>query len=172
MEYHYVYDKINREFFALKLLAIENFDNTLRIKSHYLLKDYRYQIVNGELCISDDAKIQSAMFEIPIVRNKIVPVEREVYGGLHLSPIFYQYADSRKVLSFAYRENMFLVRFSYDDIVFFDGKNISVSRFIVLHPIFMQYHRALNDAFSGLECEYLKIMENHRRLYRLLEDYV
>lgn len=170
-EYHYIYDELNRELYALKLLTIEEDINSFsrpKIKAFYMLTEYNYDVINGEVWVRDEANLQPAIFKVPIGDGRIIALEGTVRGGLHVSPIFLQYSNAGRLLSMK-NNNMFIVRFTINDIVFYDGMDISVSKFIITHPFILRYNSVLNNAFIGLEYDYARIIEHHERLYSLIE---
>lgn len=175
--YCFLYDALDQGLYAFKALNVEPNPRKRKkpiITSSYLNFEYSYHLVEGEIHIEAPMSLQTVIFEIPTVYSGMyyhhTTFETVVTAGMHLSPMFYQFRNGEYDIVYKCMQNIYIVRFHLDDIVFYDGRDVGVTRFIIPYHDWLECKELIANAFQGYEWYFTQLVENHKRLYDLVEQ--
>lgn len=179
--YYFVKCDITGGYYGLKRLTMAyNTDMKPTIKSHHFYTEYSFVVEGNGIRVFDKIKSQPILFKLPILRMDDRSIESgikqftddfvekmdNVRSGMHISPILVEYNGTRSNIS-ADLTQTYIVRFSYDDIVFYDGKDIGVKCFKIPTPKFIENSDLLSSLFKPVM--FSTLVEQHKRLFDFLK---
>lgn len=169
LEYGYLLDRKTGQCYGFKSLYVDYDSNQqLAIKSPYFFTDYCFGIKDGEIYVEDRERVQEVLLGIPLFYDGLYYyetfIERDIQGGMHLHPILSKvYGDKRLALTLF--DDIYVVCFRLNDIVFFDGRDVSVKYFTIPRPDFLKNSPIFIRTFARFKVQFETIVFNHEVLY-------
>lgn len=167
-KFYYAYHYGGQTFYGLKLMRIAYDDeNNPLLVSYYLNEVYNYEMNDGMIEVFSEPTYQPVGLGISVLTDgkfeDLLEIETGAFAGMHISPLITEDEEHFREYVVEDWENSFIVWFSANDIAFYDGMDVSVTRFIIPRADILERDYVLHQIFSPLDLDAL--IRNHKYLY-------
>lgn len=169
LQYYYLRNESTGKIYGLKSMFVDTLTEDKNvIRARFMTTKYDFKFKGDTIVVKDTPKIQPIQFTIPVSTEleqfySTQICERKIKAGMHIYPFFYYNRETGDYRIYKDPFDVYIVMFRSDDIVFYDGKDISVKRFVIPSGSMIENDELLQ---KYLDKDIIKVFVNkHRRLF-------
>ncbi|MEO0132637.1 MAG: hypothetical protein ABIK73_06905 [candidate division WOR-3 bacterium] len=137
INYYYLYDEKVEYFYGLKRMRVDDVPSRNgTLWAEFMAHKYDCEFGADAIVVRDVPKTQPIEFAISVSSltqrlHSTYVCKREVKAGMHIHPFFYYNKETGRFILYCEPDEAYIVIFRSEDILFYDGKDISVASFII-----------------------------------------